>query len=134
LTGESDGYTGLAEVPVGTLAVTGKRGGAVTVASAGRLEGTGTIGALANAGAVAPGQGGFGTLTVAGDYAGNNGTLEIEAALAGDDSPSDRLVVNGSTAGKTEVHVVNKGGFGAATKDGVKIVDVAGASNGTFTL
>jgi fibronectin-binding autotransporter adhesin len=70
----------------------------------------------------------------AGDYTGNGGTLEVEAELGGDASPADRLVVTGGTFGTTEVVVINQGGLGAATVEGIKIVDVGGASNGTFTL
>ena len=43
-------------------------------------------------------------------------------------------MVTGSTAGTTEVVVINQGGLGAATVEGIKIVDVGGASNGVFTL
>ena len=98
-----------------------------------RLQGTGTVCTTVNAGTVAPGNS-IGTLTVAGNYTGSGGTLEIEAALGGDASPADRLVVTGSTAGATQVNVINVGGTGAATVEGIKIVDVGGASNGVFTL
>jgi fibronectin-binding autotransporter adhesin len=60
--------------------------------------------------------------------------LEVEAALADDASSADRLVVNGATSGTTQVHVTNRSGLGAQTIEGIKIVDVAGASNGAFTL
>ena len=131
--GDNGGFGGSTTVAAGTLAVQGSLGGAVTVGSAGRLEGAGRVGSITNAGIVGPGAG-IGTLTVAGNYAGNGGVLEIEAELGGDTSAADRLVVNGDTSGATAVTVLNRGGLGAQTVEGIKIVDVAGASNGTFVL
>jgi fibronectin-binding autotransporter adhesin len=133
VTADSSGFGGSTTVVGGTLAVRGSLGGAVTVNSAGRLQGTGRVGSIVNAGVVAPG-GSIGVLTVAGDYRGESGVLEIEAELGGDASLADRLVVNGATSGNTRVTMVNRGGLGAQTVEGIKIVDVAGASNGNFTL
>ncbi|KRC81464.1 hypothetical protein ASE13_03470 [Sphingomonas sp. Root241] len=132
LTGDSSGYAGSTQVS-GTLAVNGSLCGDVNVLGGARLQGTGTVCTTINAGTVAPGNS-IGTLTVAGNYTGNSGTLEIETELGGDASPTDRLVVTGSTAGTTEVKVINAGGTGAATVEGIRIVDVGGASNGVFTL
>lgn len=44
------------------------------------------------------------------------------------------IVVGGGTSGSTQVVVTNRGGLGAQTVEGVKIIDVTGASNGTFAL
>lgn len=74
------------------------------------------------------------TLTISGDYIGNNGSLVIDTVLEGDDSATDKLIVKGNTAGNTNVYVTNVGGKGAQTVDGIEIVDVAGESNGTFKL
>jgi fibronectin-binding autotransporter adhesin len=116
------------------MIVNGSLCGDVDVVAGGRLGGTGTICTTVNSGTIAPGES-IGTLTVAGTYTGNNGVLEIEAELGGDASPTDRLVVTNGTAGSTEVVVINRGGLGAQTNGGIKIVDVTGgASNGTFTL
>jgi len=134
LSGASAGYAGTARVAAGTLAVTGTLGGTVNVDAAGRLEGTGSVGTVTNTGTIAPGLAGVGTLTLTGNYTGVNGILEIEAELGGDGARADRLVVGGSTAGSTLVKVTNLGGTGAPTVEGIKIVDVAGASNGVFTL
>src|SRR3546814_902227 len=71
---------------------------------------------------------------MSGDYTGNGGTLEIEAVLGGDASSTDRLVVNGSTAGNTQIAVLNRGGLGGLTAEGIKIVDVTGTSHGIFAL
>ncbi|HEY0597011.1 autotransporter outer membrane beta-barrel domain-containing protein [Sphingopyxis sp.] len=133
VTADNGGFGGSTSVAAGTLAVQGSLGGAVSVGAAGRLEGTGGVGSIVNAGIVAPGSS-IGSLTVAGDYRGNGGVLEIEAELGGDASATDRLVVNGATAGNTRVTVINRGGLGAQTAEGIKIVEVAGASDGSFTL
>ena len=75
-----------------------------------------------------------GPRTAAGDYAGNGGTLAIESVLGDDSSATSRLVVNGTTSGNTQINVTNRGGLGGLTVEGIKIIDVAGASNGTFAL
>ncbi|NIJ37538.1 outer membrane autotransporter protein [Sphingopyxis panaciterrae] len=133
VTGNNDGFGGATNVTAGTLAVQGSLGGAVNVASGGRLEGGGRVGSLVNSGVVAPGSS-IGTLTIAGDYEGRGGVLEIETELGGDSSVSDRLIVGGATSGSTTVRVTNRGGLGVPTVEGIKIVDVAGASNGSFAL
>ncbi|MGM4886631.1 autotransporter family protein [Tardiphaga sp. 604_B6_N1_1] len=126
-------YTGGTTVSGGTLSVNGSVCGAMTVLAGGTLQGTGTVCDTSNAGILAPGNS-IGTLTVAGNYTGNGGTLQIESVLGGDASPTDRLVVTGNTAGSTNVRVINLGGGGAQTVEGIKIVDVGGASNGAFSL
>ena len=134
LTGDNSSYSAATTVAAGTLAVDGVLGGAVAIDTGARLAGNGRVGDVANAGAVAPGRDGFGTLTV-GAYAGNGGVLEIETALGGDTSETDRLVVTGGTSGSTAIAVTNRGGLGARTVEGIKLVDVTGgASDGTFTL
>lgn len=135
LTGDSGStFTGAGSVVAGTLAVNGILGGTMEVVG-GRLQGIGTVGATTNqpGGTIAPGNS-IGTLTVNGDYIGNGGRLEIEAVLGGDSSPSDLLVITGSTSGTTTVTVFNLGGAGAPTVEGIKVIDVGGASNGAFTL
>ncbi|WP_162260086.1 autotransporter outer membrane beta-barrel domain-containing protein [Bosea sp. Root670] len=135
LTGDSGStFTGAGSVLAGTLAVNGILGGTMEVIG-GRLQGIGTVGATINqpGGTIAPGNS-IGTLTINGNYVGNGGRLEIETVLGGDASPSDRLVITGSTAGTTPVTVLNQGGAGAQTIEGIKVVDVGGTSNGVFTL
>lgn len=74
------------------------------------------------------------TLTVAGNYTGSNGTLVINTVLGDDNSKTDRLKVAGDTSGTTNLQVVNRGGLGGQTVNGIEVVDVAGQSNGTFSL
>lgn len=133
LTADNSGFAGTTSVEAGTLAVNGRLCGDMNVRAGGRLQGIGSVCTTDNAGVVAPGNS-IGTLTVVGNYTGNGGLLEIETALGSDSSPTDRLVVTGSTAGDTTVRVINLGGLGAPTVEGIKIVDVAGVSGGTFTL
>lgn len=132
LTADSGGYGGIGTVGVGTLVVTGTAGGNWIVDKNARLEGTGRIGPVSNAGTIAPG--GFGSLTIQGDYTGNAGRLEIATALGGDSSQTGRLVIAGASAGDTQITVTNRGGLGGQTVEGIKIVDVGGASHGTFAL
>ncbi len=133
LSGDSPAFTGRTEVRNGALSVTGVLGGHLEILANGRLSGTGQLGALTNRGIIAPGLS-VGTLTVAGDYAGAGGTLEMEAELGDDTSRADRLVVRGATSGPSLVDVKRVGGAGAVTQDGILLVQVDGASNGTFAL
>jgi outer membrane autotransporter protein len=135
LTGDSSGFSGASTVSVGTLAVNGVLGGTMLVDAAGRLAGTGQVGVTTNTGVVAPGYGNaMGTLTIQGNYVSIGGHLEIATVLGDDSSQTSRLAVNGTTSGTTQVDVINRGGLGAQTVQGIKIVDVTGASNGTFVL
>lgn len=130
---DNGSYSGRSQVKGGTFAVDGILGGDVDVMPGGRLEGNGQVGDVTNSGAVAPGRS-IGTLTVAGDYAGGGGVLEIEATLSGDNSPTDLLVVEGDTSGSTVVNVINRDGLGAPTREGIKIIDIGGDSSGAFAL
>ncbi|WP_208787087.1 autotransporter outer membrane beta-barrel domain-containing protein [Yersinia canariae] len=72
-------------------------------------------------------------LTVAGNYTGNNGLLNFNTLLHDDTSVTDKLVVEGNTAGTTLVSVNNAGGSGAQTLNGIELITVAGNSAGEFT-
>ncbi len=79
------------------------------------------------------------TLTVQGNYVGNSGQLLLQSVVAGDDSPSDKLVVNdGSLGGATVISVSNVGGLGALTQvNGIQLVQAQGSTVSTdnaFTL
>lgn len=81
---------------------------------------------------LAPGSSGaFKTLTVEGNYSGG-GTLTMNTALGSDNSATDKLIVEGNTSGHTLVAINNIGGMGAQTVEGIEIVNVSGASDGTF--
>ncbi|WP_273795213.1 autotransporter outer membrane beta-barrel domain-containing protein, partial [Brucella intermedia] len=103
----------------------------------GILSGSGSMKNLINnaGGNIDPGTAdSFGTLTVTGDYTGNGGTLTLHEKLEGDATEGDRFVVNGNTSGKTGVVLINRGGNGAATTQGVQVITVGGKSEGTFDL
>ncbi|PYE86408.1 autotransporter outer membrane beta-barrel domain-containing protein [Phyllobacterium leguminum] len=94
-----------------------------------------TMGSLANAGTVLLGKTGAGTtLTVNGDYTGQGGVIHFNTVLGDDTSPTDLLHVKGATSGTGVVMVTNVGGKGAQTKEGIKLIEVDGDSNGKFTL
>ncbi|WP_409362360.1 autotransporter outer membrane beta-barrel domain-containing protein [Bradyrhizobium sp. CIR48] len=93
-----------------------------------------TIASLDNAGLVRTGGAPGTTLTVSGNYVGSGGTVLLNTALNGDASITDRLVVQGTTSGASTLRIANIGGGGAQTVEGIKVIDVAGASNGTFAL
>ena len=127
-------YTGPTTINLGTLAIDGSITSAVTVNAAGTLAGRGTVnGDVTNSGAVMPGSA-PGALTIAGNYIGNGGAVRISGQFGGDNSTVGRLVVTGNTSGSGKVQIVNLGGLGARTAEGIKIIDVQGASNADFTL
>ena len=133
LTANSVAFQGQTNVSGGSLQVDGTLGGIMNVMTGGTLAGNGVVGDTVNAGTIAPGAS-IGTLTIAGNYTGNNGTLQIESVLGGDNSPTDKLIVNGNSSGQTGVIVTNLGGAGAPTVNGIQIIQVDGQSDGNFIL
>ncbi|OEO32745.1 hypothetical protein VW23_010090 [Devosia insulae DS-56] len=136
------GFTGLTTISGGMLEVNKELGGTVSVLG-GTLAGIGKVGAtsLAAGGTIAPGSNGIGRngiddpdLTIAGDYVGGGGLLQIETVLGDDTSATDRLVITGNSVGTTNVRVTNLGGAGGQTTNGIKIIDVGGTSDGIFSL
>ncbi len=140
LTGAGN-YSGDTIVAAGTLQAGSANvlstASAMTVQSGATLNLNGfvqTIPSLTNAGTVAlsttPGT----TLTVTGNYTGAGGVVRLNTALGDDNSPTDRLVVRGDTAGSTTLHVTNVRGGGAQTVNGIQVVTDNGVSNGAFAL
>lgn len=92
-----------------------------------------TLGSLTNAGAIQLAGASVGnTLTIRGNYAGNNGTLVMNTVLGDDNSLTDKMIVEGDTSGTTNVIVNNAGGSGAKTINGIEVIEVGGASEGEF--
>ena len=125
---------------IGTPAVSGSSSqlmnGTVSVAAGATLGGTGVINDdVSNTGNIAISQSNETghTLTINGDYTGNNGTLSLNTQLGDDASPTDKLLITGDTAGTTTVFVTNTGGAGALTTKGIEVIDVGGQSDGIFT-
>lgn len=134
-------YAGATQVGNGMLIAgatnTFSAASATTVSAGGTLALRGfdqNVASLDNAGLVSLGGAPGTTLTVAGGYVGSGGALNINTRLGGDASPTDLLRVQGDTSGTSTVKVVNLGGDGAETVEGIKVIDVAGASNGVFSL
>ncbi len=93
-----------------------------------------TVAGMVNAGMVrlkgAPGT----VLTVRGDYTGINGTLAFNTVLGGDNSPSDKLVIDGGLGDDTSVLVTNIGGAGAKTTgNGILLVEAINGATTTNT-
>lgn len=73
--------------------------------------------------------------TITGNYTGVAGSqYNIDTVLGNDASATDKLIVNGNTAGTTTLSVTNVGGAGAQTVEGIQVVQVDGNSAGTFSL
>ncbi|VFS62139.1 Outer membrane protein IcsA autotransporter precursor [Leminorella grimontii] len=110
----------------------------VTIGQYGALGGYGTVtGNVTNAGNLVMGHAltgaGQGTFTIDGDYAGDGGTVIFNTDLGGDGSSTDKLLITGDSSGESKVSVVSARGNGAQTENGIKLIEVQGASNGTFT-
>lgn len=73
-------------------------------------------------------------LTIDGNYIGSNGLTILDTYLGSDQSATDKLVVGGNTTGRSTVKVINVGGPGAQTNEGIELITVGGASEGIFTL
>lgn len=78
------------------------------------------------------------SLMVIGNFHGG-GSLFLDVVLDdGTSQQTDKLTIVGDTSGTTRVFVNNDGGIGgetgSGTQDGIRIVEVAGASNGVFEL
>jgi autotransporter family porin len=86
----------------------------------------------------APTSGTFKTLMVA-NYVGTNGVIGLNTVLGTDNSPSDKLIIQGGTAsGTTGLRITNAGGAGAQTQaNGILVVDTTNGGTttpGAFTL
>ncbi|WP_127956542.1 autotransporter outer membrane beta-barrel domain-containing protein [Serratia microhaemolytica] len=74
------------------------------------------------------------TTVINGNYFGNRGLLRLDVQLMDDSSVADKLVINGNSAGRTRVQILNVGGLGAATLNGIEVITVSGISEANFTL
>ncbi|WP_136475985.1 autotransporter outer membrane beta-barrel domain-containing protein [Pseudomonas sp. DG56-2] len=100
-----------------------------------KLTGNSNLSSLGNDNSLidfsAPVGSGYKTLTV-NRYQGNNGTIALNTYLYDDQSPSDKLVIDGGQAsGSSNLQIKNTGGPGALTRgNGIQVVD---AINGGTT-
>jgi len=134
--GDSGTGTGTLTVDVGSTLYGGRANGGIapfaaaqlaTVVNAGRIDLTNGGGSTSD------------TFTIRGNYRGSNAQLFLNTVLGADNSPSDKLVIDGGTvAGTTAMNILNAGGAGAATaRDGIMVVqglNDANTGRGTFAL
>ena len=143
----ANSYFGATNVNAGTLRAgapnTFSPNSSVTVASAGALDLNGfsqTVLSLSNAGLVNMGTGTApGTLLTTTSYIGTGGTIAMNTFLGADNSPSDKLIINGGSAtGSSFLRITNAGGPGAQTvANGIPVVQAIGGGTtapGAFTL
>lgn len=96
---------------------------------------TSISGVVENGGTISSATGGAGdAIRIGGDYVGDGGTIVLETELGGDISATDKLDVAGDSSGTSNVRVININGVGAATKEGIELITVQGASNALFSL
>lgn len=101
------------------------------------LTGDATVGELQvrdSALVLSDGSGRFNALTVDGDLHSEGATFLFNGALGDDSSAMDRLHVRGDTSGDAQIAVRNIGGVGAETVDGIRLIEVDGASLASYTL
>ena len=126
--GSADITLGRGSVLTGALI---ERGGgrvnrlALDASSVWNVRADSSLAVLDNAGTVAfvaPGaKGGFKTLTV-NQYI-DGGLLVLNTRLGDDASPTDRLVIDGGSAtGRASLRIINAGGSGAQTTQGIRVV------------
>ncbi|KAF1003677.1 MAG: Adhesin BmaC autotransporter [Luteibacter sp.] len=91
-------------------------------------------GTLTNAGAVNLAGTGTGNTLTTTSYVGQNGSIHLNTVLAGDNAPTDRVVIDrGQASGRSTLNVTNVGGLGQATPgNGILLVDAQrGATTAT---
>ncbi len=133
-----DGTLTLGDAATGTGALNVSAGSALLAGGgSGRVAalGTGQLATVTNAGLIDLSDGGSAPgdrFTIAGNYVGSGGTLQLQTVLGNDASASDALVIEGGTAsGNTVMNILNVGGTGASTVvDGIMVVQ---ATNGGST-
>ncbi len=137
LSGDNSGFKGETSVRNnGHLTVNNQLGGTTSVSDKGILDGTGSLENLVNSGTIVAGNNEtFGDLHINGNYEGREGSnIAINTKLGADDSPTSRLYIAGDASGHSDVSVYNRGGLGDQTKNGIKIIDIAGQSAADFAL
>lgn len=72
------------------------------------------------------------TVHVKGNYHGDNATIHFVTKLEGDNSETNKLIIDGDSSGTSLVSVSNAGGMGDQTINGIELISVAGESNGIF--
>lgn len=91
------------------------------------------VGSLTNSGTVVVTHLAAGTqFQVNGNYTGQDGLIQFDTVLEGDNSLTDKMTVTGDTSGQTFVSVNNIGGHGDQTINGIELISISGDSAGEF--
>ncbi|EJF90985.1 autotransporter outer membrane beta-barrel domain-containing protein [Bartonella tamiae] len=70
-----------------------------------------------------------------GSYRGSIGsTIILATELHDDHSKSDLLHIKGGAYGQSAIQIVSAGGYGAPTKEGIKLIEIDGPSDAEFIL
>ena len=130
-------YTGDTNINAGSVILTGSITSNTHVAAGGMLQGDGTInGSVANAGNIQPSFNGSATsLTINGNYVGNNGIFTSNVWGPSTSPVADRLIISGAgnaASGTTGIIAVDRGGLGKPISGNeIPLVTVAsGATTG----
>ncbi|EBE9510369.1 autotransporter outer membrane beta-barrel domain-containing protein, partial [Salmonella enterica] len=76
-----------------------------------------------------------GNTLIVSNYIGALGsTLTMGGGLKGDETLTDKLIVEGDASGVSEIAYINEGGAGAKTLEGINIISINGKSDATFSL
>ncbi|WP_330565871.1 autotransporter outer membrane beta-barrel domain-containing protein [Pseudomonas yamanorum] len=123
--GDAGTHTGTMNINVGTLLVTQ---GSISPSTTGQLVTVNNAGLIDMINGSATDH-----LTINGNYTGNNGRLALQSVLAGDGSPSDRLIVSqGTIQGSTAITITNLGGAGSQTvQNGIQVVQAINGATGS---
>lgn len=131
LTGNSNGFAGQTLLDGGSLAVNGRLGAALTVASAARLSGIGHVGDATINGTIAPGSASTtGTLNVTGNLVfGAGATYEAKVDAQGN---HDRIAVTGNATlqGGSVLALASAGNYAPLTS--YTLLSAAGGVQGQF--
>lgn len=134
--GDATSGTGTLSAGAGSALLAGGGSGRVAALGAGQRASVTNAGRIdLSNGSSAPGD----SFTIAGNYVGNGGTLQLQTVLGNDASVSDKLVIEGGTAsGNTVMNILNVGGTGASTvADGIMVVQTTNGGTtapGAFAL
>lgn len=134
-------YSGETNITAGTLAAGGVN--VFSPNSSYTIEANGTMALngfshrlndITNAGEIRISGANDARLTVS-NYVGNGGTIALNTYLGTDNSPSDRLVIDGGTAtGSTTLAITNNGGIGAlTTANGIQVVETINGATTSAT-
>lgn len=139
LTGNNSRHSGMVVIDDGTLKAGNLNsfGNGVNVHNRGNFDLNGfdqTISSLDNRGVVRLSKNNQTqtTLNIINNLNSDNGTIIFNTELGGDNSVTDKLIINKNSTGNTTVQVNNINGRGEKTEKGIELITVSGDSSGEF--